>query len=73
MQVQAGWVGAAAAPYSIRGRGNMCMWAACRQGKRRTVIFDWIALLHDLYIENLDVFFRFFLVDSGVLDLVDNI
>ena len=30
-------------------------------------------VLHDLYVENLDIFLRFLLVYSRILNLVDNI
>lgn len=32
-----------------------------------------VTFLHNLYVENLDVFFGFLFVHSGVLDLMDNI
>jgi hypothetical protein len=48
------------------------VWTACRVGKKRAGGY-LIAFLHDLYIENFDVFLWFLLVDPGVLDLVDNI
>jgi len=46
-------------------------WRTCRRGKREVGYL--IEFLHDFYVENLDVFLWFLLVDPSVLDFVDNI